>query len=166
MFKNIFDSPETREVFFKVEDANVTRLYEGILFTEWEVWTGEGKTGTQLTEGVDYLVGAQSAGATATVGSAVYQGFQVLTATYHDVALFATITWVGNLGDTDVVRPQTDYYGDRIESGDVLLYNNTPAKTTSEGAVPLSDTVHLVDSIIWIDGVPYFNEALKWPGRR
>lgn len=166
MFKNIYDTPETREVFFKVEDANLYRLDEGILFTAWEIWTEPDKAGTQLTDGVDYLVGAQSDRATQITGDDVYQGFQVLTSTYHDVALFATITWVGNIGDTDVVRPQTDYYGDRIGFDDVLLYNNTPALTTSEGAVPLSDTVHLVDSVIWIDGVPYPNQALKWPGKR
>ena len=82
MYKNIYDTPEEIEVSFSVSDTSLYRLPLGRMFTTHEIWTGTGKTGTQLISGTDYIAGGESARAGEIKGESVYTGFQVNNAGY------------------------------------------------------------------------------------
>lgn len=95
--KNIYESSEEIEVVFKVSSSALYRLPFGRLFTLYDIWTGASKTGTQLTSS-DYTAAGESTQAAAIKSETVYSGFQITNASYHNIDLYATITWVGNIG--------------------------------------------------------------------
>lgn len=95
--KNIYDSSEEIEVVFKVSSSSLYRLPFGRLFTLYDIWTGASKTGTQLTSS-DYTAAGESTQAASIKSETVYSGFQITNASYHNIDLYATITWVGNIG--------------------------------------------------------------------
>jgi len=115
MYKNIYDSTEEIEVSFSVSDTSLYRLPFGRLFTSYEIWTGAGKTGTELTENVDFIVGGESARAGEIKGESVYSGFQITNSGYHSTTLYATILFVGTIVDTssknlvNVISKSADY---------------------------------------------------------
>lgn len=102
MYKNIYDTPEEIEVSFSVSDTSLYRLPLGRMFTTHEIWTGTGKTGTQLVAGTDYIAGGESARAGEIKGESVYTGFQITNAGYHSTTLYATIYWVGTIVNAEV----------------------------------------------------------------
>jgi hypothetical protein len=102
MYKNIYDTPEEIEVSFSVSDTGLYRLPLGRMFTTYEIYTGAGKTGTELIAGTDYIAGGESARAGEIKGESVYTGFQITNAGYHSTTLYATIYWVGSIVNAEV----------------------------------------------------------------
>jgi len=100
-------------------------------FFNLEIWTGKGKTGTQLVEGTDYTLGDYDAS---------YQAYNSITfdAAYDGVKLYATYYTKGDYVDAEDVNAlqgagyfkgskETDFYGVNI-----LTINNDSAPCETE----------------------------------
>ena len=80
----------------------------GVYETGIEVWTGAGKTGTQLVLNTDYQFQNQDTDYTAKTGATVYSGWSLInTATYNGVDLYFNYTIVGSYIDAEDINKIT-----------------------------------------------------------
>ena len=116
--------------------------------TEMEIWTGAGKTGTQLTEGVDYTLAGIDSNFTARAGRNVYTTVTIDNVTYQTGDLYFTYQATADYVDADdrykVVRA-TGQYWELTAGGAFEIYTTDTAadsvKIDSAGGVDIDTTV-------------------------
>lgn len=88
--------------------------------TDLEIWTGPGKTGTQLTETTDYTLGGEDTRLTSEAGKSVYTQVTVTNGTYQSGTLYFTYKTVGDYveaEDPNLTWGKLKYLNDIINGG-------------------------------------------------
>lgn len=90
-----------------VSRASSTALRIGhdlIKATGFEIWTGSGKTGTQLTLTTDYVLSAEATDYTTKVGSTIYTKLAIVNGAYLNTTLYISYVTVGDYASVENVK--------------------------------------------------------------
>lgn len=145
------------EVVYGV-DANPFRLLHDTMYNHTghkvEIWTGAGKTGTQLTETTDYTIGDEDTTLTADAGNPVYQTITVTNSAYHEATLGGPLyVWyetVGDYVDAEDTRPTVvDASADYTIRAFIghLIVNMTTGATNRTVTLPLGSELSAGDEV-------------------
>lgn len=86
--------------------------------TNFEIWTGSGRSGTQLTEGTDYNLVNEDTRLTDKYGSTVYTQVEVTTSTYQTGDLYFYYTTVGDYNEAFDINQALKASGTSFEGFD------------------------------------------------
>jgi hypothetical protein len=94
-----------------INRSSVTALklaHDLIMALGFEVWTGAGKTGTQLTLTTDFVLSSEDTRYTADVGSTVYTKLAIVNGTYLNDDLYVTYTTNGDYASLENIQELID----------------------------------------------------------
>lgn len=86
-----------------------------------EVWTGEGRTGTELVNGTDYSLSVKDEKRTARAGFDIFTKFSVLNLSYFNIPLYVTYTACGDYLSVRNIKNLINEYGPTDEEKAALV---------------------------------------------
>lgn len=97
---------------YTITDETVSRTsstalrigHDLIKATGFEIWTGSGKTGTQLTLTTDYVLSAEATDYTTKVGSTIYTKLAIVNGAYLNTTLYISYVTVGDYASVENVK--------------------------------------------------------------
>lgn len=107
----------TDEIITRTSSTSLRIRHDLIKATGFEIWTGAGKTGTQLTLTTDYTLTDEDADYTTEVGSTVYTKVAIVNGAYHSSTLYLTYTTVGDYNSVENTLDIAHPIGDVIFQG-------------------------------------------------
>jgi microcystin-dependent protein len=104
--KNLSGTQITDELIRRTNVSALRLVHDTILSDgTFEIWTGIGKTGTQLTLTTDYVLGSLDARLTTEASQDVFTTVAIVNGTFHNVDLYVTYKTVGDFVEGVDVLP-------------------------------------------------------------
>ncbi len=107
----------TDEIITRTSSTSLRIGHDLIKATGFEIWTGAGKTGTQLTLTTDYTLTDEDTDYTTEVGSTIYTKIAIVNGAYHSTTLYLTYTTVGDYNSVENTLDIAHPIGDVIFQG-------------------------------------------------
>jgi len=95
----------TDELFTRTDSTALGLVHDTIRgTTDLEIWTGAGKTGTELTITTDYTVSDEDTALSTEAGVTIYTKVAIVNGTYQNVSLYGNYKTIGDYNDADDVN--------------------------------------------------------------
>lgn len=166
---------------YTITDETVSRTsstasrigHDLIKATGFEIWTGSGKTGTQLTLTTDYVLSAEATDYTTKVGSTIYTKLAIVNGAYLNTTLYISYVTVGDYASVenvkelswDTCKTAAQWTSDNtiLGLGETGRETDTGKEKTGDGSTawnslgysltPLSSTPSAGKVMVWPDSV-------------
>lgn len=123
--KNLSGTQITDEIINRTSSTSLGLDHDTIMKTGFEIWTGAGGTGTQLTLTTDYTLGSEDSALSSEAGDTIYTKVAIVNGAYHSTALYVSYKTIGDYMTADSVQ---EAYG--APSTDVKPWANDKTYTT------------------------------------
>ena len=131
--KNLSGTQITDEIINRTSSTSLGLNHDTIMETGFEIWTGAGGTGTQLTLTTDYTLGSEDSALSSEAGDTIYTKVAIVNGAYHSTNLYVTYKSVGDyidVVDGFPVGGMIPYGGASAPTGWLLCNGSAVSRTT------------------------------------
>ena len=131
--KNLSGTQITDEIINRTSSTSLGLNHDTIMETGFEIWTGAGGTGTQLTLTTDYTLGSEDSALSSEAGDTIYTKVAIVNGAYHSTNLYVTYKSVGDYVDAVDGFPvggMIPYAGASAPTGWLLCDGTAVSRTT------------------------------------
>ena len=160
--KNLSGTQITDEPINRASSTSLGLHHDTIMKTGFEIWTGKGGTGTQLTLTTDYTLGSEDSALSSEAGDTIYTKVAIVNGAYHSMFLYVTYKSVGDYVDVVDGFPiggMIPYAGASAPTGWLLCDGSAVSRTVYYALFQAIGTVWGVGNGLTTFNVPDMRES-------
>ena len=141
--KNLSGTQIADEIINRTSSTSLGLDHDTIMKTGFEIWTGAGGTGTQLTLTTDYTLGSEDSALSSEAGDTIYTKVAIVNGAYHSTNLYVTYKSVGDYVGVEDVIIESGYVSGRgwyVKFGDGTMIETIENTLSATAAGDIATT--------------------------
>jgi len=109
-----------------------------------EVWTGSGKTGTQLTQGTDFVLDTKISDLSSEAGTEIYRYIEVTNATYQSGDVYFTYDTAGDFVEAEDINQALNHLNNTSDPHNTNYFSDSTGNyklVTINGSLALEEVL-------------------------